>query len=58
LFARGHLQEALSEIGKVRRDDPRRVDADRLQAEVQRALLDAADRPAPVPDAAAAAGRP
>lgn len=41
LFARGHLHEALAELEQVRPDDVVRPDADRLQAEVQRALLDA-----------------
>jgi hypothetical protein len=57
LFARGHLHEALAEIDKVRADDPRRPEADRLQAEVQRALLDTTAF-APAPPRGAAAGRP
>ena len=49
LLARGHLHEALSAAEAVRLDDPRRHEADRLRAEIQRALLAAAERRAPPP---------
>jgi thioredoxin-like negative regulator of GroEL len=39
LYARGHLHEALQAIAAVRENDPLRPEADRLRAEVQRALL-------------------
>lgn len=49
LFARGHLHEAASVLGGIRLDDPRRADADRLLAEIQRVLLAGAvpSRPRP-----------
>lgn len=43
LFARGHLQEALAELTPVAEADPRFAEAVQLKAQVQRALLDAAD---------------
>jgi cytochrome c-type biogenesis protein CcmH/NrfG len=42
LLARGHLHEALRAADAVRLDDARRPEADRLRAEIQRALLAAA----------------
>ncbi len=42
LFARGHLHEALAEVGRIGDDDPQSPEANRVKAEVQRALLDAA----------------
>ena len=53
LFERGHLHEALEVLDDVRPADPRRPDADRLAAEIQRVLLDGADAP-PAPSG----GRP
>jgi hypothetical protein len=41
LFARGHLHDALSELDAVREGDPQYVEAERLRADVQRALLEA-----------------
>jgi hypothetical protein len=45
LFARGHLHQALRELDAIGVADPRRSEADRLRAEVQRALLAAAGVP-------------
>lgn len=39
LFERGHLHEAAAVLAGIRLDDPRRADADRLLAEIQRVLL-------------------
>jgi hypothetical protein len=39
LVARGHLHEALRAVDDIRIDDARRPDADKLRAEIQRALL-------------------
>lgn len=57
LFARGHLHEALAELEQVRSDDASRPEADRLEAEVQRALLDTA-QVAPPTGTSGDAGRP
>lgn len=43
LFAAGHARDALHLIATVPDDDPNRADADRLLAEIQRALLTTAD---------------
>ncbi len=45
LFARGHLHEALMELGRIGDDDPQSSEANRVKAQVQRALLDAAAVP-------------
>jgi hypothetical protein len=58
LSVRGHLHEALAELERVRPTDPRRPEADRLQAEVQRTLLDAVVTSPPGPGAPPGAGRP
>ena len=46
LYAGGHLRDALRALDRIDRADPMRPDADRLRADVQRALL-AAVAPAP-----------
>lgn len=46
LFAGGHLQEAARLLSSIRPDDALRQEADRLTAEIQRAMLDAAGLPA------------
>jgi hypothetical protein len=43
MFGRGHLYEALETVSKVRPEDPRRAEADRLRADIQAALLATAD---------------
>jgi hypothetical protein len=43
LFGRGHLHEALDVLSRVRLEDPLRAEADRLRAEIQRALIATAD---------------
>jgi hypothetical protein len=58
LFSRGHLHEALTELDGVRIDDVRRPEADRLRADIQRALLDAADVPPAADARAPTPGRP
>jgi hypothetical protein len=45
LFARGHLHEALAQLHSIRDGDPRRPEVDLFMAQVQRALLDAAQLP-------------
>ncbi len=45
LYARGHLHEAAVALEGIRLDDPRRADADRLLAEIQRVLLAGAAAP-------------
>lgn len=42
LFARGHLHEAAALLDGIRLDDPRRGEADRLLADIQRVLLSGA----------------
>lgn len=50
LFSRGHLHEAAAMLETVRLDDPRRADAERLLADIQRVLLaGAGDAAAPAP---------
>jgi hypothetical protein len=39
LFSRGHLHEAATMLDGIRLDDPRREEADRLLADIQRVLL-------------------
>jgi hypothetical protein len=46
LFERGHLHEALDVLDRVRLADPRRADADKLEADIQRMLLDGVATPA------------
>jgi hypothetical protein len=59
LHSRGHLHEALRELSAVRADDPRRAEADRLTAELQRALLTTTEIAQPsVSDGRATPGRP
>jgi hypothetical protein len=58
LFARGHLYEALAELESVRRGEAWRPEADRLQAQIQRALLDATATSSPGPGVSPGAGRP
>lgn len=41
-YRRGHLNEALVELDQIRVADPLRPDADRLKAEIQRTLIEAA----------------
>jgi hypothetical protein len=43
MFGRGHLYEALDTLSKIRPEDPRRAEADRLRADIQQALLAMAD---------------
>jgi hypothetical protein len=43
MFGRGHLYEALETVSKIRLEDPRRAEADRLRADIQAALLATAD---------------
>jgi hypothetical protein len=50
LYADGHLRDALRTLERIDAADPMRADADRLRADVQRALLEAAtgsSRPLP-----------
>lgn len=62
LYARGHLNEALHAVDEVRESDPLRPEADRLRAEIQRALLTASGAAqviaAPPPPEAPGAVRP
>jgi hypothetical protein len=57
LFSRGHLHEAAAVLGGVRLDDPRRADADRLLAEIQRVLLAGATPALAAPGAGEPAAR-
>jgi hypothetical protein len=43
LFARGHLREALRTVESIGFDDSRKPEADRLRADIQRALIAAED---------------
>lgn len=60
LFARGHLHEALAALETVPAADPRFAEAERLRADVQRALLATIGQPAAPPSAPAGdgSGRP
>jgi hypothetical protein len=58
LFARGHLLEALGQLDAVRPDDPRRPEADRLRADVQRALLATAESSSNATNSPSTSGRP
>jgi hypothetical protein len=48
LFASGHLQDAARLLSSIRPDDALRAEADRLTADIQRAMLDAAGLPAAI----------
>lgn len=58
LFARGHLHEALAVLDTVPAADPRYAEAERIRADVQRALLATVDSPAAPASAGDGSGRP